>query len=154
MCTFSWAPPVHVSLQALLHTLQCAHRRQDQCRLLWQPLKLAVFQFNTVYRRLQSLWYCGVYCSASCKSFNCVALQPSDIAFVAVCFCLQCKSFDWTSVAFDCSGVAVWRVQCMNYCNHSAGPCPALSTKCFAHRQINIALPHKIQIQIQVQHKS
>ena len=35
----------------------------------------------------------------------------------------------------------------MNYCNHYAGPCPALSTKCSAHRQINIALPHKIRIQ-------
>ena len=42
--------------QGLVHTVvQSVHHRQDQCRLLWQPLKQALFQFNAVYCRLQSL---------------------------------------------------------------------------------------------------
>ena len=34
--------------QGLVHTVvQSVHHRQDQCRLLWQPLKLALF-FNSI----------------------------------------------------------------------------------------------------------
>ena len=62
---------------------------------------------------------------------------------------MPCPAVAVVSVVYN-GDVCICSVQCalcMNYCNHYAGPCPALSTKCSAHRQINIALPHKIRIQ-------